>query len=52
MWHRAQEREESQAGIRVWELKGWKGVGVLRGHKLTVTALSFSRDDRFLLSVF
>lgn len=39
-----------QAAVRVWSTDTWKTVQVLSAHKLTVTDLSFSPDDRFLLT--
>jgi len=39
------------ASIRLWETRNWRPVDVLMGHSLTVTQISFSPDDMYMLSV-
>ena len=46
-----QARVEAHAGIRLWDTRTCKEVQHLTGHRLTVTQMEFSHDDRYLLSV-
>jgi len=40
------------ATIRLWDTKTWKEYPkILPGHTLTITALAFSNDDEYLVSV-
>ena len=42
--------DPEQATIRLWETNTWKEVANLHAHKLTVTELRFSNNDKYLLS--
>jgi len=39
------------SGIFIWDSSDWSNITKLYGHKLTVTQMEFSPDDRYLLSV-
>jgi elongator complex protein 2 len=40
-----------QSAIRIWCTTKWKEKCVLKAHTLTVTQMSWSHDDRYLLSI-
>jgi len=47
----AKSSQPMHSGIVLWDVSSWQKVGVLMGHKLTVTQMEFSPNDCYLLSV-
>ncbi|KAK7081757.1 Elongator subunit elp2 [Halocaridina rubra] len=43
--------QEADANIILWEVKTWRQLQDLPKHRLTVTQMEFSPDDKYLLSV-
>ena len=45
----AKSAKVEHSGIFIWDAKNWKNISTLYGHKLTVTQMEFSPDDKYLL---
>ena len=43
-------KEDLTGAVQLWDVETWKPAGVLKGHKASLTSLSFSKDGEFLAS--